>query len=554
MVSMLVNASAGSAEIYYLLNMTTGALTDEKPWTPAAGDLALGCGFGANAYVFAMKRSAANGYGTLLEFVDPATNAHTKTLTVDAGDTDPMAEGGFFTVGGSSNVGWIVKASGKVCAVDLSATGSVASTVLGTLPTGVTSAINFIANEYKIQYDSISGALWCARLVDAISGTLYYAAFTASAQLSGGSLTSNFQTLSRQAWLFAPPNGVWLCGGKTTYDHFMRFDPTSGIPEPVAVDDIIAVEVAGNYNGSNGIDALAYDAATDSIVALRSSAVWAQTPPGDLYPSHLAQGNGVLSGSSTGGGGTLAYNYQTLAQVVTDLSIRAGLTADEIDVTQLTDQVDGYTIANQVDVKSAITTLMPAYYFDAVEDQGKIVFVKRGGPIAAEIDDDDLGAHPSDVLEPQDLLTTTRAMDEELPGTFNVNYVLAATNYSPATKYQRKLTGNSQSEQTMELPMVLTDQKAQEIASVNLHDAWISRIVYGFSLPRKYAYLMPTDIVGIQGYTMRLTKVTQDAGGFFTCEAARDDSDTYTPHVTVTETPSDLQTVFQPSPALLELM
>jgi hypothetical protein len=202
----------------------------------------------------------------------------------------------------------------------------------------------------------------------------------------------------------------------------------------------------------------------------------------------------------------------------------------------------------------AIRTLMPVYFFDYAEDQGVAKFVKRGGAISVEIEDDSLGAQPSGSMQPADLLVTNRGMDDDLPRTLNVNYILAATNYGPATKQSKRLIGYAGSEQTLDLPLVLTDLKALEVSSVNLHNAWVERLTYTFQLPREFAYLMPTDIVGIQGYTMRLTKVTQDAGGFFTCEAARDDSDTYTPHVTVTETPSDLQTVFQPSPALLELM
>jgi hypothetical protein len=213
--------------------------------------------------------------------------------------------------------------------------------------------------------------------------------------------------------------------------------------------------------------------------------------------------------------------------VVTDLSLRAGLTAADIDVTQLTDTVDGYILANQVSIKDALTSLMPCYYFDAVEDQGVLRFIKRGGDIVVEIPDDDLGAQGSDEDVP-DLYETTRAMDEELPHTLSVTYVLAATKYSPATKYARRLIGYSGDEARIEMPMVFTDAKATEIAAVNLHDQWVSRISYKLSLGRKYAYLMPTDVIGVQGYTLRLTKQTQKDNGVLEFEAVRDDSDTYT--------------------------
>jgi hypothetical protein len=196
---------------------------------------------------------------------------------------------------------------------------------------------------------------------------------------------------------------------------------------------------------------------------------------------------------------------------------------------------------------------MPAYYFDAVEDQGKIRFIKRGGDIAVEIPDDDLGAHGSGEESPGHY-DTNRDDDEHLPRTFSVNYVLAATKYSPATKYARRLVGNSGDEARLEMPMVFTDQKAAEIAAVNLHDQWIGRVTYRLQLGRKYAYLMPTDLVGVQGYTMRLTKQTQKDNGVQVFEAVRDDSDTYIPNVIVEETPPPDETVDTPSLTLLELM
>jgi hypothetical protein len=102
--------------------------------------------------------------------------------------------------------------------------------------------------------------------------------------------------------------------------------------------------------------------------------------------------------------------------------------------------------------------------------------------------------------------------------------------------------------------MVFTDQKAAEIAAVNLHDQWIGRVTYRLQLGRKYAYLMPTDLVGVQGYTMRLTKQTQKDNGVQVFEAVRDDSDTYIPNVIVEETPPPDETVDTPSLTLLELM
>lgn len=63
----------------------------------------------------------------------------------------------------------------------------------------------------------------------------------------------------------------------------------------------------------------------------------------------------------------LAPNTVTLSSIVTDICERVGLAAGDIDVTGLTDQVEGYTIAQQMTARAAIDGLQAAFYFDAVE-------------------------------------------------------------------------------------------------------------------------------------------------------------------------------------------
>jgi hypothetical protein len=237
------------------------------------------------------------------------------------------------------------------------------------------------------------------------------------------------------------------------------------------------------------------------------------------------------------GAGSITPGGVLLSEVVTDLSLRAGLSVGDIDVEQLTDTVDGYALASQMAVKDAISALMPVYFFDAVEDQGQIRYIKRGGDLAAEIPDADLGANEAGSDDGADRYTTERRMDEELPHTFSVSYVLAATKYSMATKYARRLIGNSGTEVEVQLPLVLTDQKAAEVAQVNLYEQWVGRIGYGFKLGREYSYLMPTDLIGIGGYVMRVISSTLREPGVYEMVAVRDNSDTYTPVVIVDETP-----------------
>lgn len=225
----------------------------------------------------------------------------------------------------------------------------------------------------------------------------------------------------------------------------------------------------------------------------------------------------------------------TLADVVADLSERAG--ESRYDVTQLEkDIVDGYVIARQMTVQAAIQALRTVYYFDGVESQGVIRFVKRGGKFVTVIDDADLAAHDGG-SEPPDPLATVRKMENELPRSVTVKYLLAATDYEQATKQTQRLIGAGGDEQTIEVPLVMSEGKAQEVAEVNLTAAWAERISYTFAISRKYSDLEPTDLVLVKRNLMRLTSIKASPNGILECSALADESDFYNRDV-VTGSPS----------------
>jgi hypothetical protein len=75
-----------------------------------------------------------------------------------------------------------------------------------------------------------------------------------------------------------------------------------------------------------------------------------------------------------------------LSEVVADISRRCGLPPNEYDVVQLTDLVNGYALPSNMTARSAIEPLAQGYFFDAVESDNKVKFVKRGKETVIEID------------------------------------------------------------------------------------------------------------------------------------------------------------------------
>ncbi|MBL0419749.1 phage tail protein [Ramlibacter sp. AW1] len=527
---------------YTTLALSNGAMTDhviaEATLTDGnPGNNTAYCVYHNGAYIFGGYNSPGNAQRVTLYVVDPDTHA---PLATYVSDTDA----------GTFRGPLLAPLAGEawVCGYSYPQRLSRFALSLGSTPADLgapaPTALSYVAANMVV--DPNTGFIWSASFD---GGNLeVHCNDPATGLIYSETIATSFWTLAGRPFTFTPGQ-VIITGDKwLATDCFQTFvaDPPSYVGESV-----------GGYHGTANINVLAYNPVTLDLMAFRDGGTICFGDPSDpasvnfLQPGSFNQepDNKYLGEAD----GTTHPQGQPLSEIVTILSERAGLEALQIDVTQLTDMVDGYALARQTTVRAAIDTLRPAYYFDAVESSGVVKFVKRGGAIAAVIPDDDLAAHEAG-QSTSDALLTTRQMEVELPRTLNVNYLLQATDYSSATKVTQRLVGSSESEQTLELPLVLTDTKAQQVAEVNLHVAWVQRLAYSFSLPKKYAWLEPTDCVVVKGYPMRLGKISASPDGVLKCEALADDANYYVPNVVVTETPDSGKLVYVPGATRLELM
>lgn len=183
-----------------------------------------------------------------------------------------------------------------------------------------------------------------------------------------------------------------------------------------------------------------------------------------------------------------------LSTIVSDLSVRAGLTTGDITVTALTDLVSGYALSRRAPVRGFIEPLQQAYFFDAVESDYKMAFIKRGGASVLTLPYTDCAAHTvGDTMPPSDAMS--RQPNLELPNHLDVTFVDPAAWYNSATQYARRLIGNVQDKMTVELPIAMTPTNAKQIADVLLHNAWSERTTHTITTTRKYFHLDPTDVI-----------------------------------------------------------
>jgi hypothetical protein len=256
---------------------------------------------------------------------------------------------------------------------------------------------------------------------------------------------------------------------------------------------------------------------------------------GGSYPSIYAN-NGmawVVSGDiveSFTRTASVSLTTTSVSSVVSDICIRAGLQPSDIDVTQLSDICDGYTVTNLSTARAAIEPLMQAYYFNALESDGKIKFVKRGQSPVALIPENDLAAHPYGAQMP-DQMQTVRKQEMDLPMEVTIQYQDKDADYLVGDQYSRRLTTSSKNVASIQMAMSLSASKAKQITDVLRYDAWASRTSRSFQTSDKYSWLEPTDVVqAVKGgvtYTVRIINKDQ-SGGICKFVAVDEDITVYT--------------------------
>lgn len=245
----------------------------------------------------------------------------------------------------------------------------------------------------------------------------------------------------------------------------------------------------------------------------------------------------------------------SVADIVTDICASATLAAGDIDVTDLSATVAGYAITRGT-ARSHLQQLMQTCFFDAVESDGKIKFVTRGGAAVATIAEDDLAAHEYGSAVP-DALTTNRAQDLELPREVAINFPNVNAAYQVSTQLSPRLITSSENKISHNLAVVMTPTKGKQVADVLLYDAWTARSTLELATGWKYGYLEPTDVVTItnsgRSYTVRLVDETAD-GGIFRRSAVVEDADVYTQSAAAAESQTPDETLAPVPPTRLQLL
>ena len=205
-----------------------------------------------------------------------------------------------------------------------------------------------------------------------------------------------------------------------------------------------------------------------------------------------------------------------LSEVVLDLCERSGLETAYVDVTDLENEyVRAYAVTQVSPARSAIETLMAAYFFSAKE-AAQLVFVLRGGAVQESVPFASMGAGVDGAQD--EPLMIMRRSDIEIPAQVAVTYANFNNDYQAGTEYSDRLIGPATGVSARQLPLAFQPQEAKRIAEAGLLDGVLMATSIGpVALSREYSHLEPTDVITVYDETgtrfrTRIDKIDESDG------------------------------------------
>jgi hypothetical protein len=216
-----------------------------------------------------------------------------------------------------------------------------------------------------------------------------------------------------------------------------------------------------------------------------------------------------------------------IATIITDLCGEVGITPSEIDVSSVSNAVTGFRHSRRSEARKDMESLLIYDNIDAVQSDWTLKFQPRGGSSAVTVPTDDMGAF-EDGNEPTHLVERTIAQSVEKPSSLDLMYMSVENDFQPANALTTWYTGGSQRKATVTLPIFLPDANAA-FASERLLLQSVDSDEFKFYLPRKYAYLEPTDPITItangEERRVRILEITHGANDMLEVRAVLDDVD-----------------------------
>lgn len=221
-----------------------------------------------------------------------------------------------------------------------------------------------------------------------------------------------------------------------------------------------------------------------------------------------------------------------LAPVVAAIFRRGGYTDEQLDVADLGGlTLMGYVRTRQMTPRAAVDPLRQAKFFDGYESGRTVRFIRRGGPIRHTFTEDELGVFVTGTDRPS-RVTSRKLQDAELPRQVRVHYLSQSRDYETGEQLSpARVNTDAINDVDVEIPMVLEDEEAAQIAQVLWADAWASRWLHDIQVSIRWQELEPTDCIEIPVdgalYRTRILEASDSIPAFRKFSLVRDDDGSY---------------------------
>jgi hypothetical protein len=173
----------------------------------------------------------------------------------------------------------------------------------------------------------------------------------------------------------------------------------------------------------------------------------------------------------------------------------------------------GYLVSRPADGRTLLSQLSQAFFFDGVESDGKLKFIRRGAhPAVLTIPEEDLG-----IAGDKARVLQTIMQEQDVSQIVTVMHMDSSIDYQQGKQEKRRSSrvAKTKNQTIIELPMVLAQSVARQIAEKTLNQQWLERMPWAFNLWRPYYMILdPTDVVDFvfEGVTYEQRIVTSTIG------------------------------------------
>jgi hypothetical protein len=185
----------------------------------------------------------------------------------------------------------------------------------------------------------------------------------------------------------------------------------------------------------------------------------------------------------------------SVAEVVTDICARASLAASLIDVSELEELTcRGFVVTNTYPAFAALKALSEIFFFDPVDSDGIVKFVRRGGNSVDTITEDEM------LDDEQDIEQSRRSDAIQVPRVLHINYHDVAGGIA-TDKQTNERSGDrrAKGEMSVQSAVLMNANEAAQVVAIH-HKVMIEdqRGELKFCLPDSFIGLTPSDNVIVQ--------------------------------------------------------